>query len=132
MKKSIFALLLAVSLYSCQKDRALINQNTATTWISGKWKRAGYIDTVFNGKLVAGINNFDVSLNPNELNFNTQTTGISSNFLPGQFTYSLTPLLLTYNNGTSWQVLTISDTKFRLIIHFNDTNTSWGDTYVKE
>ncbi|MFI5161240.1 MAG: hypothetical protein ACHQHN_08175 [Sphingobacteriales bacterium] len=131
MKKLLLASLIILSIYSCKKSSTSAN-TSSTTWISGKWQREAYIDTVFNGKSVAGINSFPVDLNPNELNFSGTTTGSTSVFNAGSFNYSLKALTVTYSSGVSWKIVQLSSIRFKLIMHSNSSNEGWSDQYVKE
>jgi hypothetical protein len=131
MKKLLLISAIAFVLFSCKKSSVNANINTNTSWTSGKWKRSYYGDTVYtSSKVVAGINSFPVDLNPNELNFNTPTTGTSSKVNAGSFNYSASSL--TYNNGQIWQIVQLSPTKLKLTLYSSVYYIGYNDTYTKE
>lgn len=129
MKKIILASIILIGLYSCKKESS---SNTPSSWISGKWKREDLIDTIYSGKTIAGINNFNVSLNPNELNFSSASTGTSTIPSYGSFTFSLSNNTLVYSNGVTWSIVQISSTRFKLLMHENQYGIGWYDQYIKE
>ncbi|HZY38912.1 MAG TPA: hypothetical protein VFE53_19765 [Mucilaginibacter sp.] len=131
MKKVIAVLIMAAGLYSCKKE-STVNQQPST-WISGTWKRTVYIDTIFTSNsntTVGGIDNFSVSLNPNELTFSSATDGNST--ARGAFNYSLTSATLVYGAAPAltWHIVQINSTEFKLTTSY--AGEGWGDTYVKQ
>lgn len=128
MKKILLAGLIVFSLYSCKKSGS--SSPKTNSWIGGKWKREDLIDTIFNGNIIAGIDNFNINLNQAELNFTSDNSGTSSIPAYGTFTYSLSTNLLTYGNGAVWSIVKISDTRFKLIMH--SFGVGRNDSYVKE
>jgi len=119
-------------LFSCKKDNASSTKNNgSTTWLSGKWDRTYYCDTVFDAGSIFGINEFPVNINENTINFNSSASGTST-FDNDVFTYSFSGLTLIYANypNSTWHIHQISATKLELYIQA--TGVSFGDFYTKE
>lgn len=140
MKTLILITLAALFLYGCSKSTApkptpVVNQ----TWISGKWKRTLYGDTVF---YTNGTHIFQPISTYNELNF-IDTNKVTQSSVAGQtYNYSLSTMTTTFDYGSGvknavFKITKLSDTKIKLdfIYYSTDINIkelAWVDVYEKE